>query len=418
MEMRGALSICESPGFGHRSETFPARALSSGFASEPSEQVLIAPRRSAKGQELCGLELAPDKATHRTSLERTQLTLEHTFPSGIEPGGAFHTDALYRGESHSINPTEFHIKSGGSEGTKQPLAPKVVDLDESIPIRSSEMRKATPATVAAVVMAVVVSMPLPTRADTNAAIGSFPSDATSEPTGSAPVLSNGSALPDHVHLVHDSPGDSSDPCHTGNSIRVTMGGARVELLACTFAVPEGSEIPTTTAVPGGGRLLWVVAPAFGEIEIVDSLPEETGPDGRAVATLELSSNESTHAEIAVHLLDDDDVLVSSAAVQMTGLVEPQPLRSRIRLRYRAAKSIFTGRVHSSPAFCKNERKVVVKLVRPRRDVIVARDRTGRGGRFKLAYRDEPGRYYAVAKPKGSGFKLCLRAVSKRVLIRR
>jgi hypothetical protein len=228
-----------------------------------------------------------------------------------------------------------------------------------------------------------------------------------------------SVLPDHIHLVYEGTGDPSDPCHTGDSFRESIGGDRVELLACTFGEQAGTDIPATTAVPGGGRLEWVMASVIGEVSFIGTPPGETGPGGRAVATVGLNPDATRHAaDIEVRLLDDEGTVVGSAAVELRGHVDPPPSHSRVLLRYRPAKSVFTGRVNSELAFCERKRMVVVKRARPGRDAVVARDRTGRDGRFEAAHSGRPGRYYAVAKRTGTGFRLCLRARSITIRVRR
>ena len=224
--------------------------------------------------------------------------------------------------------------------------------------------------------------------------------------------------PGHVHLVYEGTSDPSDPCHKGDSFRESVGGDRIELLACTFGETGGTEIPATTAVPGGGRLEWTIASEYGKVEFIGTPPDETGPDGRAVATIELSSDQATAADIEVRLLDDEGRLVTSGGVHVRGHTDPAPYRSRIRVRYRPATSVFTGRVTSALGSCERKRKVVVKRVRPGRDVVVGRDRTGRTGHFDVAHDGRPGRYYALAKRAGSGFGFCLRAVSDTIRLRR
>jgi hypothetical protein len=226
-----------------------------------------------------------------------------------------------------------------------------------------------------------------------------------------------SPTPDHVHLVYEGTGDPSDPCHTGDTFRDAAVGERAELLVCTFDETGGTETPATTAEPGGGRLEWAIVPEQGEAEFIGTPPDETGPDGRAVATVELAPIAGTIADIEVRLLDDEGGVSSSAGVQLRGSMHPPP-HTLVRFRYRPTKSLFAGRVLSSQPFCERKRKVVVKRVRPGRDAVVSRDRTGRAGRFEVAHGGQAGRYYARAKRRVTQIRLCSGARSRTIRVRR
>ena len=86
---------------------------------------------------------------------------------------------------------------------------------------------------------------------------------------------------------------------------------------------------------------------------------------------------------------------------------------RLKSRVSIAKR-FTGKVRSRAGKCESRRRVVLKKVRKGPDRKIGKDRTNKGGTYRITKRGMKGQVYAVAKRKKLPTKICKKARSRTV----